>query len=423
MSSAIRLTKRALPLVVLYLAMSASSLVFEPPYIGYVIAYGVFIGVFGSQALARKSGYSVPAPMVFGWALLTAVVLLVTLLEGPAFRDLFRDIGAIASFLFGLIVIPRVLGKDWERPLFAGLSALAMVISIWTILGAVTAYMAGASAYEWRGLYVPFAHGWLPYLIVAEYIRSQSGADFRISAARIGLCVLALLLSLSRTGILLVGLFGTVMFLINARHWLLTGRGLAVVAAAAVGAAVVLPQLWGLDVVQQRAQAGIGSRDLSIGWRTMEQIAAANHLSDGGWWHWWFGFGLGSRVPLPVGIVDFNGQSTIPHLHNSYWTFLVKFGGIGLTWILTSIAALITKAYFVRGGVPALLHGGTWILFFVMGTAFTLHGMTEWSHLTFMGIACALLIKAGHEPRRIPNRGGMAPATQRSSAQRITIGV
>ncbi|WP_183255217.1 hypothetical protein [Brevundimonas basaltis] len=396
------MTKRALPLVALYLAMAASTRIFEPAYFGYIIAFGVFIAGYGTQLLTRKNAPPLSGPVLLGWAVFAALVLLTTLLAKPAFRDLFRDCGAIASFLFGLVVIPRALGKDWERPLFAGLSALAMVISVWTILGAVAAYLAGAGSYEWRGVYVPFAHGWLPYLIVAEYIRSRSGADFRVSAFRIGLCVLALLLSLSRTGILLVGTFGVVILLINARHWLLSARGMAMVITAAVAAAVVLPQLWQLDVVQQRVQAGVGPGDLSLGWRAMEETAATNYLSDGGWRRWLFGFGLGARVPLPIGIVDFAGNPTIPHLHNSYWTYLVKFGAVGLTWVLVSIGVLLTRAHLVRGGVPALLTGGTWILLFVLGTAVTLQGMTEWSHLTFLGIACALLGKAAHEPRWQP---------------------
>lgn len=420
MSNARRLTKYALPLVALYLVMAISNKVIEPAYIGYLIAYAGFLAVYGRQVIGQKGVHPLPPAMVLGWALMAVLVMVTTLLAKPAFRDLFRDCGAIASFLFGLIVIPRALGRDWERPLFAGLSALAMIISIWTILGATVAYVAGAGAYEWRGVYVPFAHGWLPYLIVAEYIRSRSGADYRVSALRIGLCVLALLLSLSRTGILLVGMFGLVMLMINARHWLLSGRGLAIVSTAVVAAAVVLPQLWLLDVVQQRVQAGIGPGDLSLGWRAMEETAATNYLSDGGLRRWLLGFGLGARVPLPVGIVDFAGNPTIPHLHNSYWTYLVKFGTVGLAWILASIGLLLARAHLVRGGVPALLSGGTWILLFVMGTAVTLQGMSEWSHLTFLGIACAMLSKAAHEPRWHPARQPVsAPGVSRMSSRPV----
>ncbi|WP_309090548.1 O-antigen ligase family protein, partial [Phenylobacterium sp.] len=277
-------------------------------------------------------------------------------------------------------------------------------------LGAVRAYFAGVGAYEWRGLYVPFVHTWLPYLIVAEYIRSRSGADLRLSAFRIGLCVLALLLSLSRTGIGLILVFGLVTLLFNIRHWLLTGRGIALMVAAAGAAAFILPRLLQLDVVQQRIEVGIGSGDQSLGWRAMEQMAAINFLDAGGAWRWLFGYGLGAQMPLPIGVVDFAGNTSVPHLHNSYWTYLFKFGAVGTAWIMFSIGVLVLRAHRQRGGVPALLVGGTWILLLVMGTAITLQGMTEWSHLMFLGMACAMLSKAARAPRLVPGR----PAERRA---------
>lgn len=411
MNSAVALTRKSLPVVVLYLGMGISPLLVEPAYIGYLAAYSVFVFLCARQLLATGPGATRYSPMLIGWVTMMIVVMLVTLLAKPGLRDLVRDGGAVASFLFGLFVIPRALGKDWERPLFAALSALAVIVALWTIVGAARAYFAGAEAYEWRGVYVPYANTWLPYLIVAEYIRSRSGADVRVSAARIALCVLALLLSLSRTGIVLIVFFGAVVFLFNARRWLLTGRGLALMVTAAVAGALILPRLWGLDVVQQRVAAGIGSSDLSLGWRAMEQTAMINFLNDGGWRRWLFGFGLGAQLPLPVGIVDFAGNPTIPHLHNSYWTLTLKFGLIGTLWILFNMGVLFLRANLVRAGLPALWVGGSWILILVMGTAVTLHGMSEWSHLTFLGLACAMLSKAGRG-------GGLSRAGRGRAAMR-----
>jgi O-antigen ligase len=201
--------------------------------------------------------------------------------------------------------------------------------------------------------------------------------------------------------------------LFNARHWLLTGRGIALMVTAAGAAAFILPRLLQLDVVQQRIAVGIGSSDQSLGWRAMEQVAAINFLDAGGLWRWLFGYGLGAQMPLPVGIVDFAGNPTVPHLHNSYWTYLFKFGGVGTVWILLCIGVLVLRAHLNRGGVPALLVGGTWILLLVMGTAITLQGMTEWSHLMFLGIACAMLSKAARSPRltraRVPQQPAWRP--------------
>ncbi|WP_420472436.1 hypothetical protein [Brevundimonas sp. FT23042] len=424
MTSVLSLTKSALPVLVLLLCMGVSPLLIEPAYIGYIAAYGIFIVLSAKQILTPDPEPRRPNRLLLGWVAFAGLVLMVTLLAKPGFRDLVRDGGAAASFLFGLFLIPRALGPNWERPLFAALSALAMIVAVWTIFGAARAYFAGVGAYEWRGLYVPFVHTWLPYLIVAEYIRSRSGADIRLSAFRIGLCVLALLLSLSRTGLGLILVFGAVTLMFNARRWLLTGRGIALMVTAAVASALILPQLLQLDVVQQRIQVGIGSNDQSLGWRAMEQMAAVNYLDAGGLWRWLFGYGLGSQMPLPVGIVDFAGNPTVPHLHNSYWTYVFKFGLIGTAWIMLSIAVLVVRAHLSRGGVPALLVGGSWIVALVMGTALTLQGMSEWSHLMFLGIACAMLSKAARSPRLArrptPNRTIMAngsgfPAQSQSS--------
>jgi|SRR6478672_1762509 len=416
MNRAVALTRKSLPVVVLYIGMGLSPLLVEPAYLGYLAAYSLFVFMCAQPLLSLQSGSFRQSPMLVGWVTLAIVATLVTLLAKPGLRDLVRDVGAIGSFLFGLFVIPRALGRDWERPLFAALSALAVIVALWTIFGATRAYLAGAAAYEWRGVYVPYANTWLPYLIVAEYIRSRSGADIRVSVVRIALCVLALLLSLSRTGIALIAFFGAIIFLFNARRWLLTGRGLALTATAVVAAALILPRLWGLDVVQQRVAAGLGSSDLSLGWRAMEQTAAINFLNDGGWRRWLFGYGVGAQMPLPIGIVDFAGNPTIPHLHNSYWTLTLKFGILGTLWILFSLGMLFLRANLVRGGLPALRVGGSWILLLVMGTAITLQGMSEWSHLTFLGLACAMLSKAAHSPRL--SRVGQSQVSTRPSPAR-----
>lgn len=395
------LSWRSMPVVVLFVALGLSHVFFEPAYIGYGLAYGIFAVLCAQRLIIQTSTERSHNPLLVGWLLFALMSLVVLVTERPGLRDLIRDSGAAASFLFGLFIVPRALGGDWERPLFAGLSALTVIVAVWTIGAAGIAYLDGVGAYVWRGEYIPFAHTWLPYLLVVEYIRSRSGSDVRVSALRIGLCVLAILLSLSRTGIVLVALFGMITFLSNARRWLLTGQGLLLTAAAIAAAAFILPQLWGLEVVQQRVAAGIGSSDLSLGWRAMEQEAAVDYLNDGGWRRWLFGYGLGAQMPLPIGIVDFAGNHSIPHLHNSYYTYLLKFGIVGTIWILLAIAVQTTRAFLKRGGPPALLFGGAWLLLMVMATAVTLQAMTEWSHLVVLGIACALLVKSANSPRMV----------------------
>lgn len=397
----------ALSLALLYLLMGLANELLEPAYTGYLVAYGIFIALTGPQLIAaRPQRGAIGGPSALLWTGLAIVVLAISIDATPAFRDLFRDGGAIFSFMFGLFVIPRALGENWERSLFAGLSLLTVFITAWTILAAASAYLAGVGAYEWRGEYVPFAHNWLPYLLIVEYIRSRCGASTQQSVARMGLCVLAMLLSLSRTGVVLMAVFGMVTVGFRARRWLFTGRGILLLITALAAAAAILPQLVALDVVQQRIDAGVGEDDLSLAWRAMEVAAAQDYLSDGGWWRWMFGYGLGARLPLPVGILDFADNTSIPHLHNSYWTLILKFGLVGAAFILVNLGVLFIRAWLVRGGAPALLAGGGWIMAFVLATAVVLQGLTEWSHLTFLGIACAMLSKAGRSERWI-----LRPAT------------
>ncbi|RYG39218.1 MAG: hypothetical protein EON93_00360 [Burkholderiales bacterium] len=402
MNNAWRLTKPSIALVVMYLSMAISWVVFEPAYTGYLVAFALFIFVMAPQIFGESRwGSGADSVKLMGWVLFIGFVVAVTIAGQPALRDLFRDSGAIFSFLLGLFIIPRALGRDWERPLFTALSTLALIVSLWTLVGASRAYLAGASAYEWRGVYVPFAHTWLPYLLIAEYVRSRSvGASPEISFARIGLCTLALLLSLSRTGLVLLLIFGPVTLFFNARKWLFSGRGILLIGLGFVLAAFALPKLLGLDVVQQRIDAGVGNDDLSLAWRAMENLALYDFIEDRGWWRWLTGFGLGARMPLPWGIVDFMDNTSIPHLHNSYMTLVLKFGCIGLGWILLSIGMLVARAHILRNGAPVLRIGGTWILLFVVCTAYTLQGMSEWSHLTFLGLSCALLAKAGRANER-----------------------
>ncbi|WP_309090546.1 hypothetical protein, partial [Phenylobacterium sp.] len=134
MADPLALTRRSLPLIVLFLVMGASPLFVEPAYIGYIGAYGLFLVLSLQQLVLRTPPSAHRNPLLLGWAVVIGMILLVTLLAKPGLRDLVRDGGAALSFLFGLYVIPRALGPNWERPLFAALSALAMIVAVWTIL-------------------------------------------------------------------------------------------------------------------------------------------------------------------------------------------------------------------------------------------------------------------------------------------------
>ena len=106
-----------------------------------------------------------------------------------------------------------------------------------------------------------------------------------------------------------------------------------------------------------------------------------------------FGFGLGARMPLPPGIVDFNDNTSIPQLHNSFATIALKFGAMGLVFLGWYLVRIARQSFAMRGlpGEPYRL-AGRWIVLLCLGKALTLQGLTEWSHVVFFGIGCMLTL-------------------------------
>lgn len=388
-------------MVALLVALAASHLIFEPAYTGYLISFAFFTIVMSPQILQQRQSKQGHSPLILMWIVVASVVAAVTLIQQPTSRDVIRDSGAFLSFFVGFVIVPRAIGRDWAGKLLPALSVVGVVISIWTLGAAASAFYDGAGAYQWRGEYVPFANAWLPYLLLADYMMTQDKArPDRGSAVRMGICVLAIVLSLSRTGLVLLTLFGTVLLLTRSRQWFSSGKGLLRSAAAIVAVGFLGPRIIDLDVVQERITAGVGDGDLSLGWRDMENTAAVDMLNDGGWFHWIFGYGIGARVPLPMGIVDFDGNPTIPHLHNSYYTLLVKFGVVGLVALSAGLFLLFLRARAKRNGIMGYhWSGGLWLLLFILGYAYTLQGLTQWSHVLFFGITSAMLLD-------MPIRGG-----------------
>lgn len=405
-------------LVLLLAAIAVSHLLFEPAYTGYLAAYAIFTLIMAPQILRPQIKSPTVSPLLFMWILMGMLVAAVTMIQRPDSRDVIRDLGALLSFFVGFYVIPRAIGRDWSGKLLPALSIVGVGISLWTMFAAARAYVDGVGAYLWRGEYVPFANAWLPYLLLADYMMMQDPTrSKRGSLIRIGLCILAIVLSLSRTGLVLLTLFGSVLLVTQSRKWFSSAKGLLQTAAAFGVAAFLSPRILNLDVVQERISAGVGDGDLSLGWRDMENTAAVEMLNDGGWIHWLFGYGLGARVPLPIGIVDFDGNPTIPHLHNSYYTFLVKFGLVGMFAFAAGLLLLFLRARAKRGG--AMGHhwsGGLWLLVFILGYAYTLQGLTQWSHVLFFGFTCAMLLD-----RPLWARGISKPALNRTIGHRHSL--
>jgi hypothetical protein len=392
------MTRTGLTLLSFFVTLAVTQRVLEPAYPLFLVVFALLIGVALARAglLPIRLRHPTLAIVASAWA---AVTVAVTVGGRPELRDVVRDGGALLAFFVGLYAVPAVAGKDREERLLSGLSDLGVAVAVATLFAAAAAYAAGVGAYDWRGVYVPYAHNWLPLLLVATVALGDQDPGRRIGG-RVSLQVLAILSSLSRTDVLMITLFGLWLLIRRGKRWLSQPASRLRLALACAGMLVLMPAMLGLGVVQERVQVGVSDDDLSIGWRLMENLAFLTTMDQAGLLHWWFGLGLGARVELPAGIVDFNDNTSIPHLHNSFLTIVLKFGIGGLALILSAAALLLWRA--ARRATPSrypLRMTGSWMLLFIAGKAVTLHGLSEWSHLVFAGLACALLAAScKHQP-------------------------
>lgn len=386
------MNRRQAGTILFFSALMVAQRLLEPAYAGFLVVFAFLAGArFAAKDVAGPSLQ--PTATLVIVAISSVVVVLVTYLNHPDLRDVARDAGAIGSFFVGRYLVVSSRGQDPITEFMAGLSVVGVIVAMATLLGAAMAYAAGADAYVWRGSFIPYAHTWIPYIIVANYaLVSLRPIHAKVYSRRIAYCVVATLAALSRTDLLLEALFLlALLFKYRAAIWR-NRRHRQVVLVAAGAAILLLPSFLGLEVVQQRVELGVGQDDSSMGWRLMESLAFLDHFAAAGWVQWMLGFGLGARVPLPEGILDFNDNTSIPHLHNSYLTVVLKFGGLGLALLALFCLRAWMRSRRVAGG-PFEMHrvAGRWIVVFVLAKAMTLHGLTEWSHLLFLGVGCMLM--------------------------------
>jgi O-antigen ligase len=391
------MTRTGLAILGFFGALAVAQRLLEPAYPFFLFVFGVVVGIACRHAVVRPLRVRHPLLSLFACAWIAAA-LSITVAREPDLRDVIRDGGAVLAFLIGRYAVPAMAGADREERLLGALSDLGVAVALATLLAATAALFAGVDAYEWRGSYIPYAHNWLPMLLVATVgLADQNPA--RGVGIRVSLLVVATLASLSRTDVLMMMLFALWLLFMRGRHWLSQPSARSRLVIASMGIVLLTPPFLALEVVGERLQAGVGDEDLSVGWRLLENLAMFSTMDQAGPFHWLFGLGLGARVDLPAGIADFSDNTSIPHLHNSYLTIILKFGVGGLALMLTAVALLLWRVR--QQGTPArraLRMTGSWMLIFVAGKAITLHGLSEWSHLVFAGLGCALLAASCRRP-------------------------
>jgi hypothetical protein len=407
------MNQRAVILVLFFAMLLISPRLVEPAYNGFLVAFALLIGFqLHWHGVPTRVGFK---PCVFSVAFVCVVViaLAVILDKGPAPRDLLRDLGALTAFFVGRQMFVAYRDKGLQRETLLALSAMGVLVSIVTIGAALSAWHAGVSAYIWRGEYVPWAHTWLPYALVANVflVSIDSGHAGRYIGLAI-LCAVGTIASLSRTDLLLELGFGLALMYKFRRELFLYVTGFAKLVITVVAFAAVVLLMLRLPVVQQRVEAGVGDADQSLGWRFMEHVALLHHFLKGTVYDALFGFGLGARMPLPPGIVDFNNNTSIPQLHNSFGTIALKFGVMGLLFLGWYLVRIMRQSFALRclPGEP-YRQAGRWIVLLCLGKALTLQGLNEWSHVVFFGIGCMLLLNRPRSVYRIVESEAQTGAT------------
>jgi hypothetical protein len=380
-------------LLAFLLLLGISPYAVSPAYIGYLAGFALLLGAMLPRAW---DDFDLDRPFSRTYIYAAGALLLVltnSVVRGNGAWDALRDAGTLFAFLIGRFSLLSFTRGRLLR-LLETLSWAGVLVTAATFVGALLAYRDGATAYFWRGSYVPAVHSWLPYFLVVNLTLARlEPSRTRWYAGCALLCVMGSLASLSRTDVLMEAVFGLVL-LFRYRARLLGSDGsimwLLVLVPVLVGIGAAFSQL---DVVQERVEVGVNEEDASLGWRVIENLALFDYLGKADVFASIFGSGLGARMPLPNGIVDFDGNDSIPYLHNSLLTIVLKFGVVGLLCYIGYFLQLLKTYWRERAAASGpVSFAGAWILIFNLGKAITLQGLTDWGHVMFLGLGCALII-------------------------------
>lgn len=401
-------------LVAFFGFIGASHYLFATPYNGYLIAFVVMLVAAARSGRLRPGSISITASKSGVMIAFLVASCAVTFEGGSEWRDMLRDGGVLLAFVIGRFALPAWIGSQRGKELLHAMSFLGIIDSVVTLVSAAAAYHAGADAYSWRGEYVPVFHTWIPYLLLSNFALARlEPARRRIYWRRAAWCVMATVASLSRTDILLYVVLAAATAITHRRAMFASARRTATVLVAVLAAALVGYAAMGLSVVQERVDVGVSEDDPSLGWRLIEDIALLDYFDENSALTMVTGFGWGARVPLPPGITDFDDNDSIPFLHNSFLTVMLKFGLAGLAVLAAYITSRLRFAWRMRNSDAApWVTMGAWMLLFNLADAVTLQGLTQWAQVMFFGIGCAML-SSSHS-----FAPGTGPARQRSPSPR-----
>ncbi|MGK5050957.1 O-antigen ligase family protein [Janthinobacterium sp. RB2P8] len=385
---------RSWAIVALFMIIAVAQKVMEPMYGGYFLAFFVLSFIL---AWKYRRARFIKAPEVNIEFLAISLMLFLSIFFSIKMhqdaRDIFRDVGAVFAFIVGRYVVPLWVGKGHVKRLMQTLSDIGVAISVITIIFAFSAYLDGADAYHWRGSYVPLSHGWLPYFLIVNIALLREAPEQATNyGCRIFLCIAGTIASLSRTDVLIDIFIGLMLLVTMGRHLFSNARVMRILFIFGIIVISMMPRIIELDVVQERLNSNAENTDPSLEWRYIENQALIDYFSKDSPVSAIVGYGLGARIPLPDGVLDFDGHDTIPLLHNSYLTIILKFGLLGLCFFALYIVKKIRVWMALQKSQYAIyVWAGGWIMIVVLAKGVILQGLTEWSHVLFFGLASMLL--------------------------------
>jgi hypothetical protein len=244
----------------------------------------------------------------------------------PVFRDATPFLALFCGMLLMNLPADRVLPIVWLHVVVAALLMMLQVLIRYLVVPTASAL----DLYFYRAD-LPLYVSYMPLGAMLLWYRGNTG---RVLAAGV---VLAIILTFGRVDyavlMLMIGiiLMDTPLLRNPALRLLFIVIGLA----GAVGGFLILGELGGA-----LARLAVDSVDAGVGWRLIELQAFLTWWQDAGTLSRAIGDGFGAFVLLPGKLLDFAGNPTIPVLHFSPLTWILKVGVAGLLLLMVVLAAL-----------------------------------------------------------------------------------
>jgi hypothetical protein len=276
--------------------------------------------------ILRREEHTRHILLIFIFTIISVSAFVFGFLQGAKFTAVFRDATPMLCLLLGMLLttIPVQYSLVFMRTL---LIASSLLMSCQLFIQYFTADHSTALAIYFYRADLPLYMSMVP-LGAMLLMRTRHLLAWLVAVGMI----IATFLSYGRVeaGVLII-MLGTFVFA-NVKH---RGSYFLILLIVIIAGA-------GLILAGSSGGAGVGrlnldTSDPSLGWRFIELAGFIDWWGDANIMTILFGQGLGSEILLPGTILSFNDTPSIPILHVSYLTWILKFGLTGLITLVGSI--------------------------------------------------------------------------------------